>query len=67
MVWIYNWDQRRGKPWRSQVGGCRDWGQRLCRNRRRLYLKSAGELELLRDMRGNGETQSQWEVIVEID
>lgn len=29
MIWIYTWDQRRGEPWQLEVGGCRDWGQRL--------------------------------------
>ena len=60
MFWIYIWDQRRGRPKHLQVvprwavAGTGVNGS-LCRNRRRLYLKTAGESEVPRDMRGSAE------------
>ena len=52
MVCIYKWDQRRGEPWWAVAGtgvnGC-------MQEQQEAIFESAGELEVLRDMRGNAE------------
>lgn len=50
-----------------QVGGCRDWGQRLYAGtgqEETRIIESAGELEVVRDMRGNAERRSQWKLLL---
>ncbi len=52
MVWIYNWDQRRGEPWWAVAGtgvnGC-------MQEHEESKFESAGELEVFREMRGKAE------------